>query len=100
MKLVDASGRMTSIFNYNDCIEQLNVPLDTKQMLQKAMRVRVTKNIEVVNALGLLSFQYRECCLLKNRILEEHQAQFPEGKTFPAIFGERPRSLPSHHLSK
>jgi hypothetical protein len=30
---------MTSIFNYNDCIEQLNVPLDTKQMLQKAIKV-------------------------------------------------------------
>jgi hypothetical protein len=39
MKLVDSSGRMTSIFNYNDCIEQLNVPLDTKQMLQKTIKV-------------------------------------------------------------
>jgi hypothetical protein len=39
LKLVDSSGRMTSIFNYNDCIEQLNVPLDTKQMLQKTIKV-------------------------------------------------------------
>ena len=40
IKLVDASGRMTSIFNYQDSIEQLNVPLDTKQMLQKAIKVK------------------------------------------------------------
>ena len=39
IKLVDSSGRMTSIFNYDDCIEQLNVPLDTKQMIQKAIKV-------------------------------------------------------------
>ena len=39
IKLVDPSGRMTSIFNYDDCIEQLNVALDTKQMLQKAIKV-------------------------------------------------------------
>jgi polo-like kinase 4 len=74
IKLVDPSGRMTSIFNYNDSIEQLNVPLDTKQMLQKTIK-------------------FRECCLRKNQILEEHHAQFPEGKTFPAIFGEKSRSL-------
>ncbi|UJR23686.1 hypothetical protein I4U23_026669 [Adineta vaga] len=80
IKLVDSSGRMTSIFNYNDCIEQLNVPLDTKQMLQKAIK-------------------YRESCLMKNQILEEHQAQFPDGKTFPAIFGDKPR-LSSHNISK
>lgn len=29
---------------------------------------------------------------MKNQLLEDHQAQFPEGKTFPAIFGEKPRS--------
>lgn len=46
IKLVDSSGRMTSIFNYHDCVEQLNVPLDTKQMLQKAIKV------------GLFSCQY------------------------------------------
>ncbi|CAF3383508.1 unnamed protein product [Rotaria socialis] len=80
IKLVDSSGRMTSIFNYDDCIEQLNVPLDTKQMIQKAIK-------------------FRECCLIKNQLLEEHQSQFPEGKTFPAIFGEKPRSS-SHNISK
>jgi len=37
---------MTSIFNYDDCIEQLNVPLDTKQMLQKAIKVCSTWNTE------------------------------------------------------
>jgi hypothetical protein len=36
---------------------------------------------------------------MKNQILEEHQAQFPEGKTFPAIFGEKPRSS-SYNISK
>ncbi|CAF3889461.1 unnamed protein product [Rotaria magnacalcarata] len=80
IKLVDSSGRMTSIFNYDDCIEHLNVPLDTKQMIQKAIK-------------------FRECCLIKNQLLEEHQSQFPEGKTFPAIFGEKPRSS-SHNISK
>ncbi|CAF1292561.1 unnamed protein product [Adineta steineri] len=80
IKLVDLSGRMTSIFSYNDSIDQLNVPLDTKQMLQKTIK-------------------YRECCLMKNHILEEHQSQFPEGKTFPAIFGDKPRSS-SHNISK
>ena len=39
IKLVDPSGRMTSIFNYDDGIDQLNVPLDTRQMLQKAIKV-------------------------------------------------------------
>lgn len=39
IKHVDPSGRITSIFNYEDSIELLNVPLDTKQMLQKAIKV-------------------------------------------------------------
>ena len=39
IKLIDPSGRMTSTFSYEDCIDQLNVPLDTKQMLHKAIKV-------------------------------------------------------------
>ena len=37
--------------------------------------------------------------MYKDIFNEEHQTQFPEGKTFPAIFGEKPRSS-SHNILK
>jgi hypothetical protein len=56
---------MTSIFNYHDAIEQLNVPLDTKQMLQKTVKV------DAVSPLDSLHEKKRIC--LVSRMLSDQE---------------------------